>query len=105
MPTPSSFYHRNTRDVKQKHALTVYFALHIISQDGLSEEGRVESRRVRNRVLWVDDEVNLLKSHVIFLQEKGFTITTATNGEDAMVLLRQQNFDLVLLDAQMTGKR
>jgi CheY-like chemotaxis protein len=60
---------------------------------------------MRNRVLWVDDEVNLLKSHVIFLQEKGFTITTATNGEDAMVLLREQNFDLVLLDEQMTGKR
>jgi CheY-like chemotaxis protein len=65
----------------------------------------MESRGTRNRVLWVDDEVNLLKSHVIFLQEKGFSVTTATNGEDAMELLRQQNFDLVLLDEQMTGKR
>ncbi len=59
----------------------------------------------RNRVLWVDDEVDLLKAHVIFLEEKGFSLTTATNGEDALILLREQPFDLVLLDEQMTGKR
>ncbi len=56
-------------------------------------------------MLWVDDEVDLLKSHVIFLREKGYDVTTATNGEDAMVLLRQYPFELVLLDEQMAGKR
>jgi CheY-like chemotaxis protein len=65
----------------------------------------LENTGARNRILWVDDEVDLLKAHVIFLQEKGFSITTTTNGEDALILLRQQNFDLVLLDEQMPGKR
>jgi len=49
--------------------------------------------------------VDVLKAHVIFLQEKGFIVSTVTNGEDALVLLREEPIDLVLLDEQMTGKR
>jgi len=59
----------------------------------------------KKRILWVDDEVDLLKAHVIFLQEKGFVVSTTTNGEDALILLREQPIDLVLLDEQMPGKR
>ncbi|MFQ6104524.1 MAG: response regulator [Candidatus Glassbacteria bacterium] len=65
----------------------------------------MEQAGTRKRVLWVDDEVDLLMAHVIFLEEKGFSVTTATNGEDALTLMRQENFDLVLLDEQMTGMR
>ncbi len=37
-----------------------------------------------NKLLWVDDEIELLKSHIIFLSEKGYEVDTATNGEDAI---------------------
>ena len=38
----------------------------------------------RKKILWVDDEIELLRSHIIFLSEKGYEIDTATNGEDAL---------------------
>jgi DNA-binding response OmpR family regulator len=54
-------------------------------------------------LLWVDDEMELLKAHVIFLQKKGYQVTLASNGTDAIDLCREQSFDLVLLDEQMPG--
>ena len=56
-------------------------------------------------ILWVDDEAELLESHRIFLQEKGFEVSWATNADDAAELLRGRSFDIVLLDEQMPGKR
>src|SRR5688500_18751136 len=56
-------------------------------------------------VLWVDDEVDLLESHRIFLREKGYEVETATNADDAVEMLRRRPFDLLLLDEQMPGKR
>jgi DNA-binding response OmpR family regulator len=56
-------------------------------------------------VLWVDDEVDLLEPHRIFLADKGYEVHVATNADDAVELLRRQPFDLVLLDEQMPGKR
>lgn len=55
------------------------------------------------QLLWVDDEVELLKGHIIFLQKKGYEVTCASNGTDAIDLCREQSFDLVLLDEQMPG--
>lgn len=55
------------------------------------------------RLLWVDDEIDLLKAHKIFLEKKGYTVVTATNGRDAIDLCRSENFDLVLLDENMPG--
>lgn len=55
-------------------------------------------------VLWVDDEIDQLGSHIIFLEQKGYKITKATNGEDAVLLVGKNNFDLVLLDEMMPGK-
>lgn len=60
-----------------------------------------ESKKIR--ILWVDDEIEHLRSHIIFLQEKGFEIATATNGNDALELLARQNVDLVFLDENMPG--
>ncbi len=57
----------------------------------------------RSRILWVDDEIDLLKPHILFLQEKGYQIETATNGNDAIDLLQNKMFDLVLLDENMPG--
>ncbi len=55
-------------------------------------------------ILWVDDEIELLKSHILFLEGKGCKITPAATGEDALVYITKQPFDLVLLDEQMPGK-
>jgi len=55
------------------------------------------------QLLWVDDEMELLKAHVIFLEKKGYEVTLASNGTDAIDLCRDHSFDLVLLDEQMPG--
>jgi CheY-like chemotaxis protein len=55
-------------------------------------------------ILWVDDEIDQLKSQIIFLEGKGYKVTEASNGDDAVTLVGKQNFDLVLLDEQMPGK-
>ncbi|MCR4602983.1 MAG: PglZ domain-containing protein [Prevotella sp.] len=54
-------------------------------------------------LLWIDDEMELLKAHVIFLQKKGYEVTTVSNGTDAIDLCQERTFDLVLLDEQMPG--
>ncbi len=56
-------------------------------------------------VLWVDDESDLLESHLIFLRSKGYDVECASNADDAVELLRRRDFDLLLLDEQMPGKR
>lgn len=55
------------------------------------------------RLLWVDDEIDLLKAHIIFLEKKDYRVTTCSNGNDAIDLCREENFDLVLLDENMPG--
>ncbi len=54
-------------------------------------------------LLWVDDEIELLKAHLLFLEKKGYGVMTVTNGSDAIDLCKEKNFDLVLLDEQMPG--
>ncbi len=56
-------------------------------------------------VLWVDDEAELLEPHRLFLADKGFEVSVATNADDAVEMLRRGPFDLMLLDEQMPGKR
>ncbi len=55
------------------------------------------------RLLWADDEIELLNGHIIFLQSKGYEVTTVTNGLDAIEECRNTPFDLVLLDENMPG--
>ncbi|MFV1884810.1 MAG: response regulator [Balneola sp.] len=54
-------------------------------------------------ILWADDEIDQLQSHILFLQKKGFDIIPVTNGEDAVAMIENQKFDLVFLDEQMPG--
>mgnify|MGYP002623882053 CR=1 FL=1 len=54
-------------------------------------------------LLWVDDEVEQLKAHLLFLEKKGYEVVTVSNGTDAIDLCQERNFDLVLLDEQMPG--
>jgi CheY-like chemotaxis protein len=55
------------------------------------------------RILWADDEIDMLKPHIIFLEHKGYDVTTTNNGRDALELIREQNFDIVFLDENMPG--
>ncbi len=54
-------------------------------------------------ILWADDEIDLLKPHILFLNEKGYKIKTVTNGNDALDCFKKENFDLVFLDENMPG--
>ena len=49
----------------------------------------------KNKILWVDDEIELLKSHIIFLTEKGYEVDTVTSGEDAIEEIRERKYDLI----------
>ena len=54
-------------------------------------------------LLWVDDEIELLKAHILFLQKKGYEVVTVSNGPDAIEQVRHRAFDLILLDEMMPG--
>jgi DNA-binding response OmpR family regulator len=54
-------------------------------------------------LLWVDDEIELLKAHIIFLEKKGYEVVTVSNGIDAIDKCKQTTFDLILLDEMMPG--
>lgn len=57
----------------------------------------------RNTILWVDDEIDLLRVQIIFLRGKGYDVTTASNGTDAIDLVRDNTFDIIFLDENMPG--
>lgn len=57
----------------------------------------------KTKILWTDDEIDLLRAHIIFLQEKGFEVVTANNGTDAVEMVRNSNFDIIFLDENMPG--
>ena len=54
-------------------------------------------------LLWADDEMELLKAHLMFLEKKGYEVITVTNGTDAIDQIQSHSFDLVLLDENMPG--
>ncbi len=55
------------------------------------------------KILWVDDEIELLKPHVLFLKGKGYEVDTCNNGYDAIEMVASQAYDLVILDEMMPG--
>ncbi len=54
-------------------------------------------------ILWADDEIDLLRPHVLFLEQKGYNVTTVNNGLDAVEQVGKQEFDMVFLDENMPG--
>ncbi|MCK5853465.1 response regulator, partial [bacterium] len=56
------------------------------------------------RILWADDEIEMLQAHVLFLKGKGYDVSTVTNGDDAVYEVKNNDYDLVLLDEMMSGK-
>ena len=55
------------------------------------------------KILWVDDEIEMLKPHFLFLEDRGYTTTPCTNGQDALDLIEANRFDVILLDENMPG--
>ena len=55
------------------------------------------------KILWVDDEIDLLKPHILFLEKKNYEVTTCNNGRDAVDVFGDNNFDIVFLDENMPG--
>ncbi len=55
------------------------------------------------KILWADDEIDLLKPHVIFLEERGYDVDAVNSGDEALDLINENNYDIVFLDEQMPG--
>ena len=55
------------------------------------------------QLVWADDEIDLLKPHILFLNEKGYQVTTATSGDEVLDIIKDKNVDAVLLDENMPG--
>lgn len=55
------------------------------------------------RILWTDDEIDLLKPYILFLEEKGYSVSTASSGEEALELVSNDSFNLIFLDENMPG--
>ena len=55
------------------------------------------------KILWVDDEIELLRPHVFFLKGKGYEVDTCNNGYDAIDMVRATPYDLIILDEMMPG--
>lgn len=58
----------------------------------------------KKQILWVDDEIEFLRAHIMFLEEHQYEVTKATNGDDALAMVYEKQFDLVFMDEQMPGK-
>ncbi|MBN2424267.1 MAG: response regulator [Calditrichaceae bacterium] len=56
------------------------------------------------KILWADDEIEILQAHVLFLREKGYIVKTVTNGDDAVYEVKHNDYDMILLDEMMPGK-
>lgn len=57
----------------------------------------------QHRLLWADDEIDLLKPHIMFLKSKGYDVIAANSGRDAIDLVEKEQFDLIILDENMPG--
>jgi len=55
------------------------------------------------KILWADDEIDLLKPHIMFLENKGYVVSTVNNGKDAIEQVKENYFDIVFLDENMPG--
>jgi DNA-binding response OmpR family regulator len=55
------------------------------------------------RILWVDDEIEILKPHIIFLEQKGYDVDTSNNGDDGLEMIMKQPYDIIFLDENMPG--
>lgn len=55
------------------------------------------------KILWADDEIDMLKPHILFLEGKGYSVSSVNNGADAVDMNKEENFDIIFLDENMPG--
>ena len=55
----------------------------------------------KDRVLWADDEIDLLKPHILFLQDKGYEVIPVISGQDAIECCKEESFDIIFMDVEM----
>ncbi len=55
------------------------------------------------RILWVDDEIEMLKPHILFLEQKGYSVDTSNNGDEGLEMILKNAYDIVFLDENMPG--
>ncbi|MFN6014471.1 MAG: response regulator, partial [Flavobacteriales bacterium] len=58
---------------------------------------------MQGKILWADDEIELLKPHILFLESKGYTVDSVNNGSDAVDKSNERDYDIVFLDENMPG--
>ena len=58
---------------------------------------------MQTKILWADDEIDLLKPHILFLESKGYSVATTNNGSDAVEMSQKENYDIIFLDENMPG--
>jgi len=58
---------------------------------------------IRGKILWIDDEIQHLKPHIMYLESKGYNIDSTNNGNDGIILAKKNKYDIVLLDQNMPG--
>jgi len=58
---------------------------------------------MQGKILWADDEIELLKPHILFLEAKGYSVDPVTNGQDAIEKALENNYDIIFLDENMPG--
>src|SRR5512142_225565 len=61
------------------------------------------ANEITRRILWADDEIDLLKPHIRFLEQKGYAVTAVPSGRDALTALAKEHFDVLLIDEMMPG--
>jgi DNA-binding response OmpR family regulator len=61
-------------------------------------------KSTRGRILWVDDEIDLLLPHRLVLEQRGYEVDTSPNGDDALSQIRRHPYDLIILDQEMPGR-
>ena len=54
-----------------------------------------------SKLLWIDDEIEMLRAPILFLEQKGYQVVKASNGSDAIDLNREEHCDLILLDERL----
>jgi CheY-like chemotaxis protein len=59
--------------------------------------------QIKGKILWIDDEIELLRAHIILLEQRGYSVDVATNGEDAIEMVKSSGYDLIFLDENMIG--
>ena len=61
------------------------------------------ANEITRRILWADDEIDLLKPHIRFLEQKGYAVTPVPTGGDALAALERERYDVLLIDEMMPG--